>query len=41
MRELLKLWAFIWILAIAYLMACGAIDSLEQHAEQCRVVKCT
>lgn len=41
MIQLLKLWGLIWLLAIAYLMACGAIDSIEEHAESCRIVHCS
>lgn len=41
MKELMKLWLMIWILAIAYLMLGGAIDSIEEHAESCRIVRCT
>ena len=41
MRELLKLWGLIWLLAIAYLMLGGAIDSIDEHAESCRIVHCS
>jgi hypothetical protein len=41
MKELLKLWAAIWVLGLAYLMACGVLDSVAERAQQCSWVHCS